>query len=386
MKILIVSPFLPYPLDSGGKTRLYNLLKGLAAAAEIDLLVVHEDPLGEEELERFKKDLPSLKIFAKRIRKSSLRKVGYFLLNWLDLDGLCFLSVKRMIKRIIRKEGVETVQFEFSQAARYLPSGLAIRNFLTIHEIRFKKLAREASLKKGIGKLKILFKFILIQGEELSNFHKFSDLILVSQDDRAFLDAYVNVSKMHVVPNGVDAGLYHPAEEVGGPKKIFFLGWFGNDQNKDALDFLLEDILPRSETGPGLVVIGKDLGEGARLELARRGAEYHSFIPPPETSAFLADCALVVPLRIGGGTRLKILEAMAMGRPVLSTSIGAEGLEVEKEENILLADTAEEFAGQLDRLMKDGNLWQKLSLAGRKLVEEKYSWQKISERQLKIYQ
>ena len=94
----------------------------------------------------------------------------------------------------------------------------------------------------------------------------------------------------------------------------------------------------------------------------------------------------VVSLRAGGGTRLKILEAMALGRPVVSTTIGCEGLEVVDEKNILIADTPAEFAEKTSRLLRDKELYQHLATNGRKLVETHYSWDPIADRLMKLYE
>jgi glycosyltransferase involved in cell wall biosynthesis len=186
-----------------------------------------------------------------------------------------------------------------------------------------------------------------------------------------------------VVTNGVDLKANTGDFGTSKPDTLIYPGALTYVANFDAMEFFLQDILPLVKaqrpnvrlriTGgyDGVPVERLPLGNGAEL------TGYLDDIRPAVAQSWTC----VVPLRVGGGTRLKILEALALGTPVISTSKGAEGLEVTHEENILIADDPESFARAVLRLLGDEALRTKLSVNGRRLVEERYSWE-ICARQL----
>jgi len=180
-----------------------------------------------------------------------------------------------------------------------------------------------------------------------------------------------------VVPNGVD--LEANSGDFGAPRPdtLIYPGALTYSANFDAMEFFLRDVFPLVKaqrpdaslriTGGynGVPVERLPLGDGAEL------TGYLDDIRPAVAQSW----GCVVPLRVGGGTRLKILESMALGTPVISTSKGAEGLEVTHEENILIADAPDDFAQAVLRLLRDEDLRARLSANGRRLVEERYSWE-----------
>jgi glycosyltransferase involved in cell wall biosynthesis len=156
-----------------------------------------------------------------------------------------------------------------------------------------------------------------------------------------------------------------------------------SDTNIDAMDYFVSDIWPEVIAGKSevkLKIIGKNPPDSLK-DLTRKDdrIEVTGYVEniPAEMSKF---SIFVVPLRIGSGTRIKILEAMALGLPVVSTSIGAEGLDVRHEENILIADSPADFAEAVKRLMDDGDFRFRLGSAGRNLVMERYEWESIADR------
>jgi glycosyltransferase involved in cell wall biosynthesis len=180
-----------------------------------------------------------------------------------------------------------------------------------------------------------------------------------------------------VVPNGIDLDFY--SGHFGTPESgsLIFPGALTYQANFDAMDFFLRRVFPSVKAKcpeVTLRITGRtDEVPVERLPLSERVTltGYLDDIRPYVTQSW----ACVVPLRVGGGTRLKVLEAMALGTPVVSTSKGAEGLEVTHGEDILIADTPAEFADAVLRLLDDGALRAKLATNGRRLVEKYYSWE-----------
>jgi glycosyltransferase involved in cell wall biosynthesis len=166
------------------------------------------------------------------------------------------------------------------------------------------------------------------------------------------------------------------------PNALLYNGALTYSANYGAMEFFLAEVYPiirRQEPGVSLTITGSTSGvdlSGLRLEEGVRLSGYVDDIRPLVAGAW----ACVAPILHGGGTRLKILEAMALGTPVVATSKGAEGLEVTPGQDILIADEPAEFAAQVLRLLRDANLRERLATNARRLVEQRYDWAGIGQR------
>ncbi|HID63522.1 MAG TPA: glycosyltransferase [Anaerolineae bacterium] len=211
---------------------------------------------------------------------------------------------------------------------------------------------------------------------------KFDACTVVSEQERAHILECVPGYPVTVIPNGVDLNWYKG--DFGAPERgaLIFPAPLAYYANFDAMKFFLKEVFPKIRSkrpeailritgrAAGVPVDRLPLGEGTIL------TGYLDDVRPTVAQSW----ACIVPLRIGGGTRLKILEAMALGTPVVSTSKGAEGLEVTHGENILIADTPAEFADAVLRLLDDRALRARLAANGRRLVEDQYGWEGIGKK------
>ena len=201
-----------------------------------------------------------------------------------------------------------------------------------------------------------------------------------SEVDRRLISALMGPGRVATIPNGVDVGYYDglPIDAPG--SRLVFVGDYSYAPNEEGACHLVGEVLPLiREQVPGveLDLVGKNPPESVRrLEDRATGVTVTGRVP--DTRPYLRDSAVaVVPLLTGSGTRLKILEAMAAGRPVVSTSIGAEGLEVTPGVDIFLADDPRSFAGRCAELLRDPILRRRMGAAGRRLVSERYDWSAI---------
>jgi glycosyltransferase involved in cell wall biosynthesis len=178
-----------------------------------------------------------------------------------------------------------------------------------------------------------------------------------------------------VVPNGVDLEFFTPSGLPVERGTVLFFGQIGYYPNTDALEFFLNDVWPlvrRSHSTARLVIVGPSVPPEIQ-RWAGDGITITGAVPDVRPYLERAE-AVIVPLRIGGGTRLKILEALAMRKAVVSTALGAEGLDVTHGRDILLADDATSFAAEVGRVLDDAELGRTLGDAGRQLVSERYGW------------
>jgi glycosyltransferase involved in cell wall biosynthesis len=209
--------------------------------------------------------------------------------------------------------------------------------------------------------------------------------VAVSSADGADLQRLAPTSRVAVVPNGVDVDEFRPVADEGiGVAFIGGLNWF---PNRDALDFYCESILPHLEAA-GLTVSAKWIGQASAEERARYraryGVELTGYVDDVRPHMWQARCH-VVPLRAGGGTRLKILNSWAMGKPVVSTSLGCEGLEAVDGDNILIRDDPKAFADAVGDVLTNDALRGHLGDRGRKTAETRYSWDGIGEQMISTY-
>jgi polysaccharide biosynthesis protein PslH len=214
--------------------------------------------------------------------------------------------------------------------------------------------------------------------EERAAWRRFDGVTLTSRRDEQLVQSEYPEVRSAVVPNGVDVGEFSVSESSGEPDTILFFGAINYHPNHDGVTFFIDEILPKLRRIRPNVRL-QIVGPGARQSVLDRqgnGVEVVGMVD--EVGPYIERAsAVVVPLRIGGGTRLKIVEAMSKGKPVISTRLGAEGLDVVHDRDVLLADEPEDFAQQVGRVLVDPALAARLGRAGRALMEEKYSWRSI---------
>jgi glycosyltransferase involved in cell wall biosynthesis len=218
--------------------------------------------------------------------------------------------------------------------------------------------------------------------------------IVTSERDREELLTRRPTANVAVIENGVEVSNFTPGlpdlehtESWNARRRILFVGSMDYSANVDAVMYFVEQIWPRIQRElPDLVftVVGRNPPKRVRTMATRPGIEVTGTVQdvrPYYSRALVA----VVPLRVGGGTRLKILEAMAAGIPVVSTRVGAEGLRLDPKAHFMVAETSADFCDRIGRLRTEFGLWCRLSAAGRKLVEASYDWNSIGRRFEEIY-
>ena len=212
---------------------------------------------------------------------------------------------------------------------------------------------------------------------------RFNGVIAVSNTDGSMLtQLYPHAIGVPVcvVPTGVDTGFFTARPSRPESRELVFTGSMDWLPNEDAMRFFCREVLPRvraAEPGVTLSIVGRAPTPAVRRLAAEPGVRITGRVD--DVRPFVRNAAVyVVPLRIGGGTRLKIFEAMAMGRAVVSTSVGAEGLPVTSGEHLMIADGVEAFAREIVRLLRDLDQRRRLEAAARALVVERYDWSVVA--------
>ena len=391
MKVLWISPKLPYPPESGDKLRQFNLIRHLSSGVDISLIafaLTKEEEVQSKHMEQycgkvrtFFSPNPS---YVERIRSILTTGKPYYVSRYQDL------AVAGYIRDEIETFQPDLVQIEHTYMAEYLrkiPPDLERPSILTKHNIdadlalQNYRLA-DSSVRKVFWWLE--WKKMSLYEPYVDNL--FSSVVVMSEFDKAeILRRKKPPSVVNVVENGVDTVKLQPLAPVYDPVMLF-IGALDYLPNQDAANYLCRDIFPlikKSFQNAGILLVGRKPSPEI-LGLASEAVEVWGDVPEVEPFYRRASIA-VVPLRAGSGSRLKILEAMALGRPVVSTTKGAEGLEIEAGIDFLAADDPAAFAESIKMLFNEPGLYQNISSHARKTVEEKYDWSEAARKMSAIY-
>lgn len=378
MNILILAPFLPYPLDQGGKIRIFNIIKHLSLTHAVTLAAVVDD--------RNASDLGALRQICEEIvlveRPARLwpDRLAFFTGRApYNVIRYRSASMRRELRRLQQCGNFDMVQIEFSMMWQYAGVFNGTPVVLDAHNIEHRNVRQigSACLSPFWRGLYLLEERRLRAVEERA-WRECRFCLAVSDTERDEIASVTgNPASVATAPNGVDTErfAFRPRPEDG--RSILFLGGMDYAPNLDAARWFLKDIFPlilQREPEARLLMVGRELW---RLGECPAAVEYHENVPEVLPWFYRANI-LAVPLRQGAGTRIKVLEAFAAGLPVVSTAKGCEGIEALDGEHLLIADAPEDFAEAASKLMANPEMGQRLSAGARRLAEERYSWPKTA--------
>ncbi|MDQ6770242.1 MAG: glycosyltransferase family 4 protein [Gemmatimonadota bacterium] len=269
--------------------------------------------------------------------------------------------------------------------ARYLPM-LAGKPIVCVHHnVESALLRRRAATTRGLARRYIMLQARLTEMEERRWCPAMSLNIAVSDVDRDVFKEIAPSARFVVVPNGVDTQTFQPTDTP--VEGIVFVGGYTWQPNRDAMEHFCLEVLPRLRArgiNAPVTWVGR-APDAVKLEYADRyGVHLTGYLEDIRPAVQRAAC-YVAPLRAGGGTRLKILDAWAMGKAVVSTAVGCEGLEARDGENILVRNSAEAFAAGVEAVLADDELRRRLGAEARRTAEERYDWEVIGDQMLPHY-
>jgi sugar transferase (PEP-CTERM/EpsH1 system associated) len=385
MKILWLNANLLLPLDKGGKLRTWHLMRHLAAHHDITYVSFCEpdhDPAHREgmlEVSRRVEVVPRADTPKGTLRFQAEAAGHLFSTLPYAVGKYRSKPYRRIVQDLLDRENFDLIVCDFLFPAVNLPRRLPCPAVIFTHNVESEIWRRHAETKTG-RLSRALFttqwrRMLRYEGRTLARF----DLILaVSAADRdTFRTLYGRdaTAPIYVVPTGVDTEYFRPMAVAPAPNHLVFTGSMDWLPNEDGMLYFVREILPlirRDEPETTFSIIGRAptpavrrLAEGQGIEVTGRVDDVRPHVA--------RGGIYVVPLRIGGGTRLKIFEAMAMGCPVVSTTVGAEGLPVNDGQDVVLADGPERFAGAVVRLIRDAGARAALGQAARRSVEA-YAW------------
>jgi glycosyltransferase involved in cell wall biosynthesis len=283
----------------------------------------------------------------------------------------------------------DLVHMDSMDLYRWLPSVPALPVACTHHNVESQLLRQRGDrIGRPLTGAYLKHQAKLVEKVERRLSPRFALNVMTSERDAVHLRALSPGARTTVVPNGVDVEYFRPTSSQGlVPGRVVFLGPTYMFPNRDAVDFFLTDVWPsvRSRVpGSTLHLIGKNSIDEKRRFEAYNGVRCEGYVPDIRPSFAQAECS-IVPLRVGGGTRLKILDAWSMGKAIVSTSIGCEGLETTDGRNIVIRDDAKGFADAVVEVLNNSELRNRLAREGRATVERHYAWPIVGDHLNSVY-
>ena len=384
-RILFLSRWFPFPADNGSKLRLYNLLGGLSKHYDVTLLSFTDRESGSMQRNFTHPYCEEIRtVHWRGFQPGSTRAIaGYLNYKPRSIIDTYSADMAKLIKETLQNGRFDLVIASQVDMAAYKDHFAGYSALFDEVEIgAFHQQVAQAALPTGRARAALRWwKYQKYIASLVRGFHYCT---VVSEPERMLLvKAGVPAEKIQLLPNSVDLKAYRG---IGGePERntLIFPGSIRFYANHDAVAWFLKDIFPliRNEAPEVQLKITGDQGDISFPH--QPGVHFTGFledVKPAIASSWIS----LAPIRMGGGTRLKILESMSLGTPVVSTSKGAEGLAVIHNEHLLLADTPQEFAGQVIRLLFDAQLRHALGENGKRLVSEQYDWAKTLDRFLNL--
>src|SRR3990172_2611185 len=392
MRILMLTPYLPYPLVSGGQIRTYNLLKNLSRQHQITLFSLIKDEREKQylkELEPFCQKIEVFKRTSSPWHPKNILRAGFTLYPFLVTRNL----VAKTIDAVAREISAQHYDLIHAETFYMMPNIPQTNIPVILVEQTIEYLGYQSYASKS--KLWPIKPFLNLDILKIKYWERYywkscDRLITMSEEDKTFIQSIApEVKDIRVVANGVDMDWFRQvSKKLPNNPTILFVGTFKWLPNVEAVEFLVEKVWPlikKSVPGAKLWIVGNSpTGKVYTYEKKDPSIKVTGGIPDIR-DAYAGAHILLAPVFSGKGTRYKILEAMATGTPAIGTNIAFEGFGITPGREAIVANTASEMAEAVTRVISDPSLQASLAGSGKKFVSENYDWKSISQSLNKIY-
>lgn len=397
LRILFLTNRSPFPIIDGQTRRTYNILKGLAARHDIHLLSLYQTPdeIAAEHVRHLESFCKSVEMVAAPAKTLSVEMIVRLFRSLFSLDPYTVwrhyspFYLKR-VKSAVKTLDIDLVHCDILSLAYTVRPLNGLLCTMTDHDVCYKRAFQMAQQRKNPFE-KV---FLLLEGSKLKRlearlFKQIDMGIAVSEQDKAELEKICPGAVFKVVENGVDTELFEPGSQSIEENTLLWVGGFGYYPNKEGIYYFFNEIYPKIKTKAPKVKLNI-VGGGVTDQLRAYAADDPSikilgFVESPLPYIQRA-AVFVAPLLSGGGTKLKVLEAMSVGKAIVSTSVGVEGIEGTDKEHFLVADTPDDFSEKVVDLLKNRPMREFLGSNARTLAKQKYDWKNIWLKSDEIYQ
>ncbi len=392
MKILMLTPYLPYPLLSGGQIRTYNLLKKLAQKYEVTLFALIKEESERQHISELEKYCAKVRVFKRSKKPFTLRNILQT-----GFSSFPFLVIRNHVPETIRavEKELKSTKYDLIHAETFymMPNIPKTEIPIILVEQTIEYLGYESYTDKvKLAPIRWLLKLDIRKIRQWEEYYwrSCTKLITMSQEDKEYINQTVqDPQKIAVVSNGVDVGWFEEKKrKVPADLTILSVGTFNWLPNVEAVKFLVEKVWPivkQKLPQTKLWIVGNaPTSEIFNFQKKDTSITITGGIPDIR-DAFTNAHVLVAPVFSGKGTRYKILEAMASGTPIVASQLAVEGLGVQHAKEVLIGNTAEEIAELVVEVLLDPQLQERLAEKGKKFVKTQYDWGLIAEKLDSIY-
>ena len=387
MRILWVKVGGLWPLNTGGRLRSFHILSRLSHEHRVVLLTTHGRDDDPGELARQLPRCQEVVSLPHAVPKRNTVAFGRALVrSWLstlpvDLSRWRVPELRKTVTSLLRSGAMDVCVADFLASAVNVPADGSIPTILFEHNVEHLIWKRLSDVERRPWRRALLeIEWRKLRHYEARACHRASLTVAVSEADRQQLVDNAPGARVRPIPTGVDLTFFARNGAHEAPASLVFIGSMDWHPNEDAAIHFAREILPeirRRVPDVKLTIVGRKPTPRLQAAMSESGARVTGTVD--DVRPYMAEATVcVVPLRIGGGTRLKIFEALAMGKAVVSTTVGAEGLPVVPGRHYVRADGPGDFARAVLALLRDPMRRAALGAAGRQLVEERYSWAHVA--------
>ena len=410
MNILLVSSYLPYPLFSGGHIRLYNLIKELSSKHKITLICEKRDYQGDAEINELKKLCKKVVVIPREKQWSieNILKTGLSALPFLVI-GHTSSKMRKEIQKELNESQFDLIHVETSYVMQNIPA-TEIPVILTEHNVEYLVYKRFADKAPLLLRPFLYIDVLKLKFWEEAMWTKAAKLIAVSEIERKIMEK--KRKDVSIVSNGVDIAKFkidpfgksfdrelrpnrlRTKLKNNEEKRALFIGEFKWMQNRDAIEWIIKEIWPKlkaesipsmTDKGIKLWVVGRSIPDSVKALTSDKSVVFDDHAPKETELIYQEADILLAPIRIGGGTSFKILEAMASGVPVITTNLG-NAIEAKEDLEIVVAESTNDFVVKIIKLLGDKEFYETISMNAEKLIKEKFNWKKIAQDLDSVYE
>jgi sugar transferase (PEP-CTERM/EpsH1 system associated) len=390
LNILWLKTELLHPVDKGGKIRTYHMLKELKQEHHVTYLTLDDGSASPDALERALEYCHELVCIPHTQREKFTK--GFYVELALNLTSSLPYAIKkyesaamsREISRRMQSRDVDILVCDFLAPAVNVEESVARKAVLFQHNVEAMIWKRHYEVQTNPAKKAYLYRqWRKMHAFEEAMCRRFDTVVTVSAEDRELMQREYGAARVYDVPTGVDTDFFRPVgSERRIPNSLVFTGSMDWLPNEDAIRYFTEQILPlvkKQLPDVTLTVVGRN-PYPALIDLSKQDVSITVTGRVDDVRPYIDQAAAyIVPLRIGGGTRLKIYEAMAMEKAIVSTTVGAEGLPLQNGEELLLEDKPEAFASAVVRVLTDETLNRNLGTRAATTVRNSFGWDKVAD-------
>jgi sugar transferase (PEP-CTERM/EpsH1 system associated) len=382
MKLLFTANRFPYPPYRGDKLKIFHLAKRLSQKHELHLVTFLQDESDRQylpELQKIFKEIYLVKLSKPQSYFNSL--LAFFHKEPFQVRYFHSAAMERKLQELQAQHNYDAVHVQHLRMAQYWAEIKNVPRILDLPDAYSLYWKRRIETSQGLLKI-----FARIEQKRVFNYEailqKYDLSLVCSREDQSYLQQEKHIENVQLLPNGVDLGTFTAEQHnYSLDKTILFTGNMDYAPNVDAVIYFVSDIFPliKRQIPDAIFVIAGQRPVKKVQELAANDVKVTGFVQ--DLSAMYASASIVVaPLRFGAGTQNKVLEAMAMGVPVVSRNIGFNGLNITSGEGVILALETEAFAEQCIALLQSGNLRERVGAAGKEVIRTQFDWDVIAQK------